>query len=312
MSKLCRVCDRPSTHTLGNYVFCDIHYEKAKRQRGGLWRTDLTSLLVLLVFVVLVYVVEYWVQPAFTASTLLLSGIVLALIPAIVWLGFFYRRDRLEPEPKGMILQVFILGGLLASAIGIPLLEEIYQVSGWLYSSLPWSNILGGILVVGFSQEFLKYAAVRFSVYGSQEFDERTDGIIYATAAGLGFATVLNIAFVATTGGVDLGAGSIRIVLTSLAHASFAGITGYFLAREKFEARPVWWMPLGVSIAALLNGVFFYLRGTLTRASLSASGSGARTWIGLALAAVLAGAVTWILSRAVQRDLAVATGMKEG
>jgi hypothetical protein len=31
---------------------------------------------------------------------------------------------------------------------------------------------------------FLVFAAVRFTVYTSAEFDERVDGIVYATAAG--------------------------------------------------------------------------------------------------------------------------------
>ena len=309
MSELCRVCDQSSTRRLGAYAFCDVHYERAQRQRGGLWQADLVSVLVLVALVGIVYGLEALLQPQFTTFSLLLTGVVMALVPAIIWLIFFYRRDRLEPEPKGMVVQVFVLGGLLASAIGIPLLQDLFRVPDWLYSALPWSNILGGILVVGFSQEFLKYAAVRFSVYASSEFDERTDGIIYATAAGLGYATVLNIAFVVASGGVDLGVGMIRMVLTTLAHASFAGITGYFMAREKFEPRPVWWMPLGVAIAALLNGIFFYLSGTLARAGLSSSGSGARTWIGLLLAAVLTLAVTWALSWAMNRDLAAALAM---
>ena len=312
MSETCRICGRPGTHRLGAYAFCEGHCEKAKRQRRGLWWADLASVLVLVAFVLLIYGLERWLQPQLSSYALLLTGFVLALIPAVIWLAFFYRRDRLEPEPKGMVVGVFILGGLLAAAVGTPLLDDFFRVPNWLYSDFPWSAILGGVLVIGFTQEFLKYAAVRFSVYGSQEFDERTDGIIYATAAGLGYATVLNIAFVIGSGGVTLGAGAIRIVFTALAHASFAGVTGYFLAREKFESRRVWWMPLGVSIAALLNGVFFFLRGVSARASLSISGGGARTWTGLVLAAVLAIVVTAILSRSVKRDLAVALATEEG
>ncbi|WP_371079223.1 PrsW family glutamic-type intramembrane protease, partial [Salmonella enterica] len=115
------------------------------------------------------------------------------------------------------------------------------------------------------------YAAVRFSVYRSKEFDERTDGIIYATAAGLGFATALNISFVVGSGGVDLGLGAIRIVVTALAQASFAGIVGYFLAKEKLEGKPIWWMPFGVTLAAVLNGLFFFLRGRVSTGAISAS-----------------------------------------
>jgi RsiW-degrading membrane proteinase PrsW (M82 family) len=143
-----------------------------------------------------------------------------------------------------MIVQMFILGGLLASAVGIPVVENLFAVPEWLPGSPAWAKLLGGFLIVGFTQEFLKYAAVRFSVYFSDEFDEAIDGIIYTTAAAIGYATMLNINFVVSSGGVDLGAGSVRIVLTTLAHASFAGISGYFLGRMKFERRPLYWMPL--------------------------------------------------------------------
>jgi RsiW-degrading membrane proteinase PrsW (M82 family) len=270
------------------------------RQRDSIWQADIASIIVLILFVLVMFGVERLIQPQFTAVSLLITGIVMTLIPAAVWLAFFYRRDRLEPEPKHMIVQMFILGGLLAAAVGIPLLERVFQIPQWLYTSPVWAQLLGGLLIVGATQEFLKYAAVRFSVYHSAEFDEAIDGIIYTTAAAIGYATVLNINFVLSSGGVGLGSGAIRITLTTLAHASFAGIVGYFLGRMKFEKRPLWWMPLGLLIAASLNSLFVYLRGTLSQGGMG----GAQAWVGLALAALLAGGVAWALSRAIDHDLA--------
>ncbi len=211
-----------------------------------------------------------------------MAGVILAVIPALLWLGFFYRQDRLEPEPKGYILGVFVLGGLLASAVGIPLIRDLFRVQEWMPRSTA-ASILGSILVIGFGQEFLKYAAVRYSVYLSPEFDERIDGVIYGTAAGLGFATMLNIHYVASNAGVDLGMGVIRITVTALAQASFAGISGYFLGRAKFEEEPAWWLPLGVTIASVLNGVFTYVRGEIV-----AIGLDYKPVNGLILAAVVA------------------------
>jgi len=274
------------------------------RQRSSLWQADIASIVLLVLFVLAIFGLEAWLQPQFTSTTLIATGIVITFVPAVVWLAFFYRRDRLEPEPKHMIIQMFILGGLLASAVGIPVVENLFAVPDWLPGSPIWARLLGGFLIVGFTQEFLKYAAVRFSVYYSDEFDESIDGIIYTTAAAVGYATMLNINFVVASGGVDLGAGSIRIVLTTLAQASFAGISGYFLGRMKFEKRPLYWMPLGLTIAAALNSLFYFLRGTLTQAGFSTANS----WIGLLLAAALAGIVTWFLSRSIQHDLAVHGG----
>lgn len=270
-------------------------------QRRSLLVSNLATLVLLAVFLALVFVVDGLLKPVFSPLGLLITGIILALVPAALWIGFFYRQDRREPEPKGMVLQVFVVGGLLAAAVGIPLVDELFQVSNWIYNSVA-ANLLGGILVFGFTQEFLKYAAVRFSVYGTDEYDERTDGIIYATAAGLGYATVLSVVFIVNSGGVDLGMGAIRVVLTALAQASFAGISGYFLASEKLDRRPAWWMPLGIAIAAVLNGVFFYLWGTLTRSSISAAGGFVNPWWGLILAAVLAVGITAALTWLIQRD----------
>ncbi|NUM49222.1 MAG: PrsW family intramembrane metalloprotease [Anaerolineales bacterium] len=272
--------------------------EKHPSHRESVWQADLMSLVFLVVFVLIVYNLEVWVKPVFTQATLTLTGVALSLIPALVWLGFFYRRDRLEPEPKSMVIQVFFLGGLLAAAIGIPLLNNIFQISEWMFSNL-WIRLLGGILIVGFTQEFLKYAAVRWTVYKTDEFDEPVDGIIYATAAGLGYAAMLNILFVIESGGVDLGAGVLRITIISLAHASFAGVVGYFLGIEKFENRPAWFTSLGVVIAAVLNGVFFTLRGSVIASGMAQ----ANVWIGFILAAVLAGATTYFLSNAIHRHV---------
>ncbi|WP_420643925.1 PrsW family intramembrane metalloprotease [Candidatus Leptofilum sp.] len=274
------------------------------RQRSSLWQADIASIVLLILFVLAIFGLEAWLQPQFTPTTLVLTGIVMALVPAIVWLAFFYRRDRLEPEPKHLVVQMVILGGLLASAVGIPLVEGVFDVPAWLSSSPAWAQLLGGFFIVGMIQEFLKYAAVRFSVYYADDFDESIDGIIYTTAVAVGFAVVLNINFVVSSGGVDLGSGAIRMVLTTLAQASFAGIVGYFLGRMKFEKRPLWWMPLGLITAAGLNSLFVFLRGTLSQGSLGA----VNNWVGLALAAVLAGVITWFLSRSIQHDLAVHGG----
>jgi len=288
--------------------------KKRSQHLTSIVQADLVSILALVFFVVVVYGLDTLLNPQFTGFPLVLTGVVLALVPAVIWLGFFYRRDRLEPEPKGMVLQVFALGALVAAAIGIPVLDGLFAVDSWLTRST-LSHILGAILVVGFTQEFLKYAAVRFSVFSSGEFDEPVDGIVYATAAGLGYAALLNVNFVIESGGVDLAVGVIRITVTSLAHASFAGVVGYFLGQEKFTKRPAWWTASGVALAAALNGVFFFLRSTLTQGALSASGSGVQRWLGFVLAAVLAAAVTWVLSGTIRKQMQMpattAGGMEE-
>lgn len=270
IEQICCVCHKPvgpDAPRLGGRYYCEAHYAKVAQDRRSVWASGVVQIVGVLVFVGLVALIVSRTKLVLDGAALVWAGVVLALIPALLWLGFFYQQDRLEPEPKGFVLAVFLLGGLLASAAGIPLVRDLFQVQAWMSRSAA-ANILGSILIIGFVQEFLKYAAVRYSVYLSPEFDERIDGVIYGTAAGLGFATMLNIHYVTANAGVDLGVGVVRIAVTALAQASFAGVSGYFLGRAKFEEEPVWWLPLGVTIAAVLNGLFTYVRGEIVTVGL--------------------------------------------
>ena len=308
---VCCVCGEPGTRSINGRWFCERHFQTANHERRGAWNSNFGLIVALIIFVGLVYALDANIHPLFTSTTLFLTSIALALVPAAIWLIVFYQQDRLEPEPKGYVLGVFALGALLAGAVGVPVVEQVFRVSDWLYADT-LTTILGGILVVGFTQEFLKYAAVRYSIYNSSEFDEATDGVIYATAAGLGYATVLNVLLVVRNGGVNLGAGIITMAVVALAQAGFAGITGYFLGRAKFESEPIWWMPAGITLAAIANGAFNWLRGEITRGGMTKvdnlAQDASNPWFGLALAAIVAlvclGAVSWLIRRNVRAALA--------
>jgi protease PrsW len=301
----CCICGNPGTHKIGQRVFCDTHYQTATHERVSAWRSIWGQVIALVLFVLVVYGAQAIIKPVFGSTALVVVGVLLAIFLSVFWLAFFYQQDRLEPEPKGFVIGVFVLGALLASAVGVPLVENVFHISSWLTTNT-LTNILGGILVVGFTQEFLKYAAVRYSVYHSAEFDEPTDGIVYATAAGLGYALVLNVQFVLTNGGVDLGAGVIYMAVIALAQASFAGITGYFLGRAKFESESLFWMPAGITLAAILNGLFFWLRGWLVQSTATLTNGGGNTWLGLILAATLAVITTGFLSWLIHQNVKTA------
>ncbi|WP_017296587.1 PrsW family glutamic-type intramembrane protease [Nodosilinea nodulosa] len=106
-------------------------------------------------------------------------GIVaLALAPLAFLLWFFYTRDKLNPEPRSLVLKIF-LGGVLAF-IPVFLVREYIPLPTWLM----------GVVVVPVLAELAKFWVVKQGVYNHPEFDEPVDGIIFAAAAGLGFATL--------------------------------------------------------------------------------------------------------------------------
>ena len=123
-------------------------------------------------------------------------------------------------------------------------------------------RILYAVFIAGLAQEMCKYAVVRYTIYMSREFDEPMDGIVYMMACGTGLRRVgqLPPPLAARATRSILSTGAAQAVVTTLAHASFAGVLGYVMGRAKFSRRsaPVRGVLLmgGLLGAAALNGQF--------------------------------------------------------
>ncbi len=300
--------ERPGTRSISGRWFCDEHFKKATYARAGFWRTGLIAIIGLLIFVGAVVALDNALQPQISGATLVLTGLLLALVPAALWLVFFYQQDRLEPEPVGQVARMFVIGLALAGALGIPLTDQVFAVQNWLFqdaAGLSATSWLASIFIIGAVEAFIIFATVRYFIFDSPEFDERTDGVIYGTAAGLGYATALNLQFILANGGAALGSGEVFVAEVALAHAAFGGLLGYFLGRAKLEQDPIWWLPLGLAITAVLNGLFIVLRGELDAGAVNfaGEGSGLPSFTGLLLAGGLAIVVTVIVSVLINRDI---------
>jgi RsiW-degrading membrane proteinase PrsW (M82 family) len=307
---VCRTPVGPDAPRLGGRAFCARHYAKATGSRRALWIATGAAIAGLLLFVLAVNLLVNATGLKLTGWPLTLAGVVLALIPAGLWLIIFYAQDRLEPEPKGYVLGMFALGAFLALTIAIPVARDLLPlpaIAGLRSGRDIVIALAHAILIVGFIQEFLKYAAVRYTIFGNVEFDERIDGIIYGAAAGLGFATALNVQWIIAGGGALLGQAALRATVTALAQASFSGVTGYFLGRAKFERMGKCWLPLGLTLAAVLNGCVTFLLGEVSTSGLSFT-----PFRGLILAAGVAlitfGVLLVLLRRANAAVLAQAKG----
>src|SRR5207237_2723831 len=93
---------------------------RVSRNRGSLWRTEFIQLLGMLAYVGLVELIVQATNPSLSGTWLVVVSVILAIIPAVLWLSMFYIQDRFEPEPRTYVLLVAILGGLLAAAVGEP------------------------------------------------------------------------------------------------------------------------------------------------------------------------------------------------
>ncbi|MHC4943812.1 MAG: PrsW family intramembrane metalloprotease [Planctomycetota bacterium] len=191
-----------------------------------------------------------------SSAPLILLIVAMGLAPGIFWLFYFLRKDRLEPEPARYVIGMYFWGLLPALAALLVQTPLSYL--------LPW--VLMPILVAPVTEELLKFFfliwALRLFAGFRKEFDEPMDGIVYAAAVALGFASLENIGYLAIASMQDklTTVFVIRALLSVPAHVLFSGMWGYALGmsrcaalkRDKKKASVLW----GVIMAVFFHGIF--------------------------------------------------------
>jgi RsiW-degrading membrane proteinase PrsW (M82 family) len=166
--------------------------------------------------------------------------------------------DRKRPEPRSKLRLVAILGAL--SVIPCGLLEFVLiEVA---HTSLGAPRTYGAALyqafvVAAMVEEGAKLVVLRFVAWRFRAFDERLDGIVYASRAGLGFALVENVGYLAMTqtAGSFIAMFFARATLTVPMHALSASMMGYYAAKKRFDGSGPGLLG-GYALAVLLHGVF--------------------------------------------------------
>ncbi|KJD44932.1 glutamic-type intramembrane protease PrsW [Paenibacillus terrae] len=157
---------------------------------------------------------------------LLFSVLAAATAPGLALLMYFYLKDRYESEPLHMVIKVFLLGFLVV----LPVM--IFQ-----RGLLLWLGDNTLIQVFGISagvEEFFKWFLLYHFIYNHTEFDEPYDGILYAAAISLGFATVENLLY-AWAGHASVSMMLMRSLLPVSGHAMFGVMMGYYMGKAKFS-----------------------------------------------------------------------------
>ncbi len=174
-------------------------------------------------------------------------GIIAAgLAPGVALLSYFYLKDRYQPEPIGMVIRSFVLGGLLVFPIMV--IEYALQDEAILQDWFSKSFLATGLL-----EEFAKWFIVIYTAYHHAEFDQRYDGIVYATAVSLGFASIENIFYLFSYG---IHAALWRALLPVSSHGLFGVIMGYYIGKAKFSVTPRKWLGIALLTATLLHGFY--------------------------------------------------------
>jgi len=157
----------------------------------------------------------------------ILSMLTAAIAPGIALLAYVYLKDRYDAEPIHMVARMFIVGALIVLPIAV--------IQRGLSLELGDSPFVQAFLISAGVEEALKWFVLYHMIYNHTEFDEPYDGIVYAAAVSLGFATIENVLY-ALLLPVSFGSLIFRALLPVSGHALFGVLMGYHIGKAKFAA----------------------------------------------------------------------------
>lgn len=141
--------------------------------------------------------------------TILLAA---SLIPPLFLLWKVYQSDKIEKEPPKLLLIIFVLGMISAVFAGIlemiggAVLVRLFP-GGFAETAVGSTvfNFLYFLIIVGGSEELVKFLAMRIPTWRNRAFNYVFDGVVYGVTAALGFAALENVLYVLDTGLVTAG-----------------------------------------------------------------------------------------------------------
>ena len=192
-----------------------------------------------------------------------LVGFLMATVPVPFYVAFALWIDRFEPEPSWLLGLAFIWGA--AIAVFFSLLFNV--VNEGIFSAIAGAataSTLTAVLSAPFVEELTKGGALLLLfLWKRDEFDNVTDGIVYATMVGLGFAMTENVQYYGRAA-VQGGGGAaavffLRGIMGPFAHPLFTSMTGigFGVSRETDKRWLKWFAPLcGIGLAMALHSLW--------------------------------------------------------
>lgn len=178
---------------------------------------------------------------------------VTGIVPTVLWLFFWLREDRFQPEPPGLLILTFIAG-----ALSVFLVLPAEQ----------WVKALGVIgtervLIFAAIEEVVKFGVVFLIDFNSSYLDEPIDYAIYLITGALGFAAAENVLFLLEPSlqqdiSFVIETGTLRFLGASILHSVLAAILGLTIGFVFYKKRSIKVMfgALGLGIVIILHTLF--------------------------------------------------------
>ncbi len=180
--------------------------------------------------------------------------LLISLGPVAIIAAFIWTRDKYEREPLGRLMLALLAGILIIlPAAGA---ESLLSAAGESLEGI-YETAWRAFAVAGLTEEVLKYLALFLLIWKSPEFNDKYDGIVYATFISLGFAGLENLLYVLQEG---YATGIVRAFTAVPAHAIFGIIMGFYFGLAKFYPRKRQSMKLkALFFPVLLHGIYDFI-----------------------------------------------------
>lgn len=191
---------------------------------------------------------------------LVLVAILLATLLIFCYLVGIWWLDRYEREPFFLVLLTFVygaIGGTVLSCIFNSIAGASAVQAG---ASVEVSGMITAVLVAPVVEEFMKGLVFLMLLMAGNFIDNRTDGLIYGAAAGLGFSCVENLWYYITNFNADapeqlLALIFVRTLFTALVHCVSSSLLGMSIGYARHRSGAFKWLlfPTLGYIAAVAN-----------------------------------------------------------
>ena len=187
--------------------------------------------------------------------------IIIAVLPALILLGFIYMRDRKEKPPVKLMVLLLALGaGTIIPAVIAEFIGQL--IIAQTDTDHQTMLLVLCFLVIGIVEELGKYLVTVCTTWKSREFQHSYDGVIYMVCASLGFAILENILYVASGG---IGTGILRAFTAIPLHCTVGVIMGALYAKGREAAYAgdragmIGFMAWAYIVPVFIHGLYDYL-----------------------------------------------------
>jgi RsiW-degrading membrane proteinase PrsW (M82 family) len=178
------------------------------------------------------------------AGSMLVIGA--ATLPPIVLAVLLMILDRMEPEPRYLLVLAFAAGATVSVVVSMVVSVPSLGIAAAAVGTAA-ADVVGTVVLAPVIEELAKGAILlALFLWRRNDINGAVDGIVYGSMVGLGFAFAENTLYFSDALSVGVGdfAGLfvLRAVFSAFAHPLFTSMTGlgFAIAAEGGRARYVW------------------------------------------------------------------------